>query len=714
MCDTTTDFCFLGQDWMKLAILGHDRTIEFHAGYGKHETIRVPKFARAIDYDQTSCDLLVTSSAHEIYRFNLEEGRFREPLVLWDSSKSKNNSDDGGATCIAISPTHALHAIGAEDGLLRFYDARTSAKDNGVFSFARLDVKTSTAGFGFYNNNPGDDIFTNKNFGEVTSVAYDSTGMFLAAGTRGGCVGLYDLRSSKPLHVKEHQYGLPIHTVQFHLGSQCVLSGDSKLIKVWRSKPAASSSSAANIFADNDDEDGTNGASSGGAIGSVVSNIEGDGGLTHFIVSGDEKDPMGHNSGLILCTSDQPKMESFYCPAIGTAPRWCSHLENITEELEDTKTLLSTSGSTSTKETFQDYKFITRDEVEELNIQNLVGTPLLRGYMHGFFINTSLYTRVRAVANPFEYEDYRKKKIRKAIEEKQQSRIAPAKKSGKKSKEVAVNAGFVQELLSKTKGNTKSSQQQRSTAKKVLEDDRFKGLFENKDFEIDEENINYLLRNPSGKAKTRADEDMDSDSDESVMGDTDEAEYSGFQRISRDETEDWDHDDDSQDQDQYDDDSESEDDDEIALAKVSLSLSFQYKCIQKYAKYSLKYYCNLVQVRGENYNSVKEKKAPKKKKTKIKKSSSGKKLRLYEANDYDSTGKSAIRIGLGDSKASEEVRKQNKTISLSLEKRLAEQETKNSKIQDRKKMLSMGDGVVNQVSYIPASKPNKKKDRNEL
>lgn len=32
-------------------------------------------------------------------------------------------------------------------------------------------------------------------------------------------------------------------------------------------------------------------------------------------------------------------------------------------------------------------------QVEELGVSNLVGTPLLRGYMHGFFMDMKLYTR---------------------------------------------------------------------------------------------------------------------------------------------------------------------------------------------------------------------------------------------------------------------------------------------------------------------------------
>ena len=55
----SVDFMFLGTDYAKLAILGMDRSIEFHAGYGRHETIRVPKFGRAMAYESSNCDLLV-------------------------------------------------------------------------------------------------------------------------------------------------------------------------------------------------------------------------------------------------------------------------------------------------------------------------------------------------------------------------------------------------------------------------------------------------------------------------------------------------------------------------------------------------------------------------------------------------------------------------------------------------------------------------------
>ena len=44
---------------------------------------------------------------------------------------------------------------------------------------------------------------------------------------------LYDLRSTKPLLVKDHQYGLPIKSIAFQDKLDVVLSADSKILKIW-------------------------------------------------------------------------------------------------------------------------------------------------------------------------------------------------------------------------------------------------------------------------------------------------------------------------------------------------------------------------------------------------------------------------------------------------------------------------------------------------
>jgi len=48
-----------------------------------------------------------------------------------------------------------------------------------------------------------------------------------------GQILLYDLRSSRPSLVKDHNYCLPIKDVEFHRSQNLVLSCDSRILKIW-------------------------------------------------------------------------------------------------------------------------------------------------------------------------------------------------------------------------------------------------------------------------------------------------------------------------------------------------------------------------------------------------------------------------------------------------------------------------------------------------
>jgi len=58
---------------------------------------------------------------------------------------------------------------------------------------------------------------------------------------------------------------------------------------------------------------------------------------------------------------------------MGPAPRWCSFLDNLTEEIE----------SEVVENVYDDYQFVTAKELAELGMEHLVGSNLLKGYMHG-------------------------------------------------------------------------------------------------------------------------------------------------------------------------------------------------------------------------------------------------------------------------------------------------------------------------------------------
>jgi hypothetical protein len=84
------DFLFLSPDYGKLVILESDRNIEFQAPYGTHYKLRIPTFGRALGYEESTCDLHVTSASGDVYRINLEEGRFVEVRFL----TRRNEGDD--------------------------------------------------------------------------------------------------------------------------------------------------------------------------------------------------------------------------------------------------------------------------------------------------------------------------------------------------------------------------------------------------------------------------------------------------------------------------------------------------------------------------------------------------------------------------------------------------------------------------------------------
>lgn len=82
-------------------------------------------------------------------------------------------------------------------------------------------------------------------------------------------------------------------------------------------------------------------------------------------------------------------------------------------------------------------QFVTKEELEQLGLGSLVGSKLLRAYMHGYFMDTRLHNKATAIAEPFAYETYRKETIKKKIEEKRANRIGLVKKVPKVNKEYA-------------------------------------------------------------------------------------------------------------------------------------------------------------------------------------------------------------------------------------------------------------------------------------
>ncbi|XP_006626131.2 nucleolar protein 10 [Lepisosteus oculatus] len=408
-------FDILSDDYSKLVFLHCDRYVEFHSQNGYYYKTRIPKFGRDFSYHSPSCDLYFVGASSEVYRLNLEQGRFLNSL---QTDAVENNVCD-------INPVHYLFATGTAEGNVECWDPRTRNRV-GLLDCALSSVTENTQVEGLPS---------------VSALKFKGA-LHMAVGTSTGQVLMYDLRSSRPLIVKDHYYGLPIKAIQFQDQLDLVLSADSKIIKMWNTD-----------------------------TGKVFASIEPQHDINDICLY--------PNSGMLFTANEDPKMNTFYIPALGPAPRWCSFLDNLTEELEENPETT----------VYDDYKFVTRKDLENLGLAHLIGSPLLRAYMHGFFMDIRLYHKVKSMANPFAYDEYRKDKIRQKIEDTRTQRVQ-IKKLPSVNKELAMKLmeeGEDEDLLKKKKGKRMPS---------ILSDDRFKVMFENPDYQVDEMSEEFRLLNP--------------------------------------------------------------------------------------------------------------------------------------------------------------------------------------------------------------------------
>jgi ribosome biogenesis protein ENP2 len=88
---------------------------------------------------------------------------------------------------------------------------------------------------------------------------------------------------------------------------------------------------------------------------------------------------------MIFVANESSQMHTYYIPALGPAPRWCSFLDNLTEEMEENPQ----------QHVYDDFKFVTRKELASLGMEHLIGSNVLKAYMHGYFMDLRLYEQAR-------------------------------------------------------------------------------------------------------------------------------------------------------------------------------------------------------------------------------------------------------------------------------------------------------------------------------
>ena len=436
------DFQLLSEDYSKIAFLCADRAIRFHAKFGTYYDVRTPRQGRDLAISKRTADLIVCGSSKDVYRLNLEKGRFLAPL----EAKCED------LNVVGISPVHGLVAVGGGDGSVECFDLRQKR------SVGRLHACGGDSTLENRTEMSDSDEQTG-----VTCVRFDDSGLNLACGSSDGIVRIFDLRSSRAKVTKDHMYGEPIIDIKFHEtvdGTKRVMSTDKKIVKVW------------------EQNSGDNYVAVEPRDGKEINDIV-----------------CWENSGLVFTIMEDPKIGCYFIPGLGPAPKWCSFLENLTEEMEEQK-----------RETlYDDYRFVTAKELSELGLDHLIGTKMLRAYMHGYFMDNRLYGKAKSVSNPFSYEDYKNKKIAETMEKERQTRIAPKKKL----KMPKVNAAFAAKLASGEKTasfktgdadadfDNEELEGEPGIKNELMRDERFGALFKDADFEIDEKSEHYKLLHPN-------------------------------------------------------------------------------------------------------------------------------------------------------------------------------------------------------------------------
>ncbi|URD82642.1 NUC153 domain [Musa troglodytarum] len=249
--------------------------------------------------------------------------------------------------------------------------------------------------------------------------------------------------------IAEAVYGSPILNVKWHQtlnsAEPKIISAESHIVRVWNPN-----------------------------MGENMTSIEPNSGAINDIC-------VFNDSGLMLLALDSSQIPAYFVPALGPAPKWCSYLENLTEEMEE--------GSQMT--IYDDFKFLTKEEVERLKHTNLISTNLLRAYMHGFFIDYRLYKKAKALVDPFAYDGYREKQKRDKMEAKQASRIAIQKRLPKVKRLLAAHLHIAEESEMENMDDTvgiKKSKKNRGLTSDILRDTRFAS----NDFEVDELSQEFL------------------------------------------------------------------------------------------------------------------------------------------------------------------------------------------------------------------------------
>lgn len=199
------DFQILSSNWEKIVLLKIDKQLEFQIKSGRYYQVKIPDSGVSLLLSQETNILYIPSYKNEIFRLDLENGKFITPI---------KNLLFHGNTCSGRNSKNNLLAFGDDRGTVKFWDSRIS----------KYFVSIINSSF----------FIKNNSLNPVTAIRFDSQNSHQCfIGLQSGEVMLFDLRFSSPLTSKNMGNGLAVKSIRPSLMNNNVLTSDSKIIKIW-------------------------------------------------------------------------------------------------------------------------------------------------------------------------------------------------------------------------------------------------------------------------------------------------------------------------------------------------------------------------------------------------------------------------------------------------------------------------------------------------
>lgn len=146
---------------------------------------------------------------------------------------------------------------------------------------------------------------------------------------------------------------------------------------------------------------------------------------------------------------------------------------------------------------YEEFRFLSKEDLEKVNGGHLIGTKFVKSYMQGFVIKAKFYEKLKAEAQPFDLEEYKQKKLEEKLEKELKDKIYV--KGTHRVKGFGIKANLNKKFvdLMKNRMSKKDNTKEDKEFESFMNDDRFGALKNDKRFEVDLENEEFLLRNPS-------------------------------------------------------------------------------------------------------------------------------------------------------------------------------------------------------------------------